>query len=279
MNKIFYAFLLCLPFCSFAQETEYTDQQLLELMAPAGKVHNEALDEILETLKSSYGDVYNKGNSTDMRTTIFELIDKSTIVLVNRKINPTGFDFDKLNFDEINNRLPEYLEFDLPGQVHVIDQGGTLSPAYYEAESALGALMTSGADCAGIESFQKLGREKIGALKSPIEKALWATSVSVAYYSTIYWKENAGKWQQFFHTGTTMKADPGRDIAVADVSGIVYGAVSGGAYGAIGGTVTFPGVGTVAGAAGGAAVGAITGGIGGSAKAAVSSFFNWLMSK
>ncbi|MFL5787941.1 MAG: hypothetical protein ACJ748_07805, partial [Flavisolibacter sp.] len=117
----------------------------------------------------------------------------------------------------------------------------------------------------------------------------------------LYWRDSISKWQNFFgnslgfnHRSPAFltislglstffdnfyfRASPARDIAVADVSGIVTGAVAGCGYGALGGTVALPVVGTVAGCAGVGAVGAIGGGLGNSARKAVESFFNWLTS-
>jgi hypothetical protein len=150
---------------------------------------------------------------------------------------------------------------------------------YYEATSSLGTLMTSDAACIDQDAFYKLGREKIGKLTDPFEKVLWAASVSIAYHSSQYWKENSGKWTQFFGSSTMAKTNPGRDIAAADVSGIIWGGAAGATWGAIGGTVVFPGVGTVTGAAGVGAAGAVTGGIASSGKAAVNSLVNWLFGK
>jgi hypothetical protein len=279
MKKLFYTILFCLPFTLFAQETAYTDEQLLELLSPAGEVHNEGLDFIFEEMRNAYGTVYNRERTLANRTELFNLIDKSTVVLINRRLEVKGIETEHFLENDMNNLLGSYLEFDLPGQVHVIDGNGKLSPQYYEATSSLGTLMASDADCIDQEEFNKLGREKIGKLTDPLEKVLWAASVSIAYHSKKYWKENAGKWTQFFGTSATAKADPGRDIAKADVSGMVWGAAAGATWGAIGGTVVFPGAGTITGAAGVGAAGALTGGIASSGKAAVSSLVNWLFGK
>lgn len=72
--------------------------------------------------------------------------------------------------------------------------------------------------------------------------------------------------------------NPGRDIAVADMAGIVTGAVGGCAYGAVGGSVILPVIRTIGGCAGVGAVGAVGGGLGNSAKKLVESFFTWLTS-
>lgn len=96
---------------------------------------------------------------------------------------------------------------------------------------------------------------------------------SAGYNSIIYWRDNYSKWQSFFGRATALLAKPGKDIGIADISGIVTGAIGGCAWGAAGGTIVLPGAGTVAGCAGVGAIAALGGGLGNSAKKGVAFFF------
>jgi hypothetical protein len=130
MKKLFYFICLCFPFALFAQETVYTDEQLLQLLSPAGEVHNEGLDFLFEEMRNAYGDVYNKERTLANRMELFNLIDKSTVILVNRRMEVKGIETEKFLENDMNNQLGSYLALDLPGQVHVIDGNGKLSPQY-----------------------------------------------------------------------------------------------------------------------------------------------------
>jgi len=276
MKKLFAALLLLVSCTLFAQNETYSDEEILSMMSPVGKVHNECLDEILSDLQATYGRTFTGEPSADKKKEVFQVIDKSVIVLVNRKMAPQGIDAGMFLKNTMNERLPEYVKYNLLGQLRMIDEEHKLSPAFYAAMARLGCLMESGAD---EEAYKETGRTYIGSLQAPMEKIMWAAAVSMGYHSTAYWKENAPKWQAFFSGGQTARPGPARNIAEADVSGIVYGGLSGMAYGAVGGTVALPGIGTVAGAAGCGALGAVTCGLGGSAKTAVSSFVNWVFGK
>lgn len=179
-----------------------------------------------------------------------------------------------------------------------------LSSEFYKAIDALNSLVDNEAQQ---DAYDQLLETQISILKNLDEKMKFASAVSIAFNTMQYWKENISKWETFFsnndqatNSNLTSSLSPdgqknltliiartisqnnsgsnniGRNIGKADISGIISGGLLGCGYGAIGGSVVFPGVGTLTGCAAVGAAGVITGGLGGSATAAIDAFVDWL---
>jgi hypothetical protein len=68
-----------------------------------------------------------------------------------------------------------------------------------------------------------------------------------------------------------------KQIAKSDLTGLVHGGLTGMTYGALGGTLTFPGVGTIVGGTGCGVAGALLGGVGKSLEKSIELFWDWAM--
>jgi|GEM_PF-2307860 hypothetical protein len=277
------------------------DKTIITQFSQIGQIHNDGLNEILESLKSKYGNKYIGGNSVEEHDNLFQLIDKSNQRFVESTIQPKNINIAELieNNKPFDNLIKANFGKDLSTQMRFktnaisIAQKSTiarsvtqeLSENFYAAINELNKLVDNDAEKS---EYDKLLEAKIGGLQTDEEKMKFASAVSIAHSTMQYWKENYNEWKAFFQetkqtsSSTVARAaaaeDGGKKVGKADIAGIITGGVGGCAYGAIGGTVVVPGVGTLAGCAALGSAGAITGGLGNSAKAAVESLIDWLTS-
>ncbi|GAA4320682.1 hypothetical protein GCM10023184_05970 [Flaviaesturariibacter amylovorans] len=260
------------------EEVQLSDDQIIKVTEPVGFLHNQGLDYIYEQLRSSYGEVFPPTKPKEGRPKLYSILDGATLSFAKSTFNSDELDHSRFINGDMTGLIATHAEVPLADLFKVADPEHKLSGEFYEAVTALDGLMQDVDRNQMRCAYDELVKEKIGTLKSYDEKLAWGSAVSIAYHSLAYWEKNRDKWQNFFGSGskTATARKPAKDIAKADVAGIVTGGISGCAYGAVGGTVTMPGIGTVAGCAGGAAVGAVAGGLGSSAKKAAEAFVDWL---
>lgn len=256
---------------------ELTNQQIIDIYSNVGVPHNEGLDYVLQGLKNYYGPVYNGGNSKAAHDLMYQNIDNNTkdYLITKRSVSQSDANSCINNFK--NSPVKEF-GTNLNTNITYSPYYSTLSAKFKTAIRQLNTLIHDEANCYTKANYDAIVSNNIALLPNNNEKVYLVSMCNVGYNSIIYWRDNYSKWQSFFGTATVMKANPAKDIAVADVTGIITGAVGGCAWGALGGTVVLPGAGTITGCAGVGAIGALGGGLGNSAKKAAESFVSWLFS-
>lgn len=254
---------------------ELTNQQIIAIYSNVGVPHNEGLDYVFAGLQTQYGSVYHGGNSKAAHDSMYQNVDKNTIGFLTTKRSVSQSDANSC-INNFKNSPVRSFGTDLTVNITYSPYYGTLSAKFKTAIAQLNTLMHDENKCYTKANYDAIVNNNIALLPNNNEKMYLVSMCSVGYNSIIYWKDNYSKWQTFFGVTTIQLVNPKKDIAIADVSGIITGAVGGCAWGAIGGTIALPGAGTVAGCAGVGAISALGGGLGNSAKKAVESFVSWL---
>jgi hypothetical protein len=265
---------------SSAQKTEvYSDAEIIEKLSTIGELHNQGLDYVFQQLTIKYGKSYSGGFTENERAEMVDFIGDNSLKFSINNIHPTSSIQTAMENCKVNRQF-QYSKLGLVDQVRNSKNAVLLSGSFFDMLKELENLVTDNARNSTKSEFDKLVKSGIAKLSIYNEKVYWVAAVNTAFSSLSYWDANYyGKWDLFFSkniTGTSFKIKPPNSIGVADIAGIITGGAGGAAYGAIGGSVVFPGVGTLVGGAALGAAGAITGGLGGSAAAAVNSFVNWL---
>jgi len=236
--------------------------------------HNEGLAYTLNHLKTYYGPVYTGGNTKADHDLMYQKVDQFNKGYMMNKRSVSQSDANSC-INNFKNSPVKQFGTNITTNITYSPYYSTMSTAFKNAVAQLNTLVHDDANCYTQANYDGIVNSNIALISDKDEKVYLVAMCSIGYNSMIYWRDNYTKWQAFFGTATPL-ASPARDIAVADMTGIVTGAVGGCAWGALGGTVVLPGAGTVAGCAGVGAISALGGGLGNSAKKAVESFFSWL---
>jgi hypothetical protein len=252
-----------------------TNQQIIDIYSNVGVPHNEGLDYVLQGLKNYYGPVYHGGNSKAAHDLMYQNVDNNTKGYLTTKRSVSQSDANSC-INNFKNSPVKKFGTNLNTNITYSPYYSTLSANFKTAISQLNTLVHDETKCYTKTNYDAIVNNNIALLPNNNEKVYLVSMCNVGYNSIIYWRDNYSKWQSFFGAPTPMLANPGKDIGIADVSGIITGAIGGCAWGAAGGTIALPGAGTVAGCAGVGAISALGGGLGNSAKKAVESFINWL---
>jgi hypothetical protein len=291
-----------------AQKTNITTAKLTKNQVTAiydgvGKIHNQALDYIYNSLVEQKDFINATLKTNDEKQTFLNNViakedPKNPIIPIliltgtgptypNPKDNPL---FTLINSTLNRVNLNSKLSISSKGASTLTDvtlQSANMSNEMLAFENELIILTQKNPtdfDLGNYENEINLYNQKVFnkfGINSNTTYALLASSYT-ALYSAKYWKENSQKWidlkDMFTNTNSTVARSEAccGGVVTADAAGAVGGAITGGAAGAMGGTCTIPGVGTVAGAAGGAVVGAVVGGVANSAQQAVTNLLNWL---
>ncbi|MFL5772383.1 MAG: hypothetical protein ACJ75F_04445 [Flavisolibacter sp.] len=297
MFRILFSFLAtCCSVMIHAQKgIAYTDNEIINMYSSVGEIHNKGLESAFNSLQQNYGTKYQGGLSKQDRDNMYRILDANNFAFVTKEIAVNSIDLTQMVNRDVEVR--DYMYKDLVSQFLSSKEGQNLSPEILNAFNELNSLMDDDSRCFNKSEYDRIVQDNIQNLQSFNEKVLLVCGFNIAYNSIQYWNENLVKWQAFFSYSLTRKptippksprpinqysiqafrfTSPGRNIAKADVSGIVWGGTAGCITGAIGGSVTLPGVGTLTGCAGMGAAGAVTAGIGGSLKAAVNALLDWL---
>lgn len=261
---------------------QYSNQKLIKSFTIIGELHNEGLDSIyygLSKLKKQ-----KKLESKDFN----KFIDSATCKFISKKLHVESvapeYYISKLN--EIwNLKLKKGIKSDFD-YVHLANLEETkTSVLLKELLVELTELMQKDTSKHIYDSFLEENITKLGSVEDKIQLI---AGVSIAYNSLKYWNKNVYEWNVLLNDDNNSTDNnklvlaakdlqkAAKNIAVADVTGVIYGGVSGCVFGAVGGTVTLPGIGTVAGCAGVGTLSALTMGLGESAKSAVQSLFDSL---
>lgn len=252
-----------------------TNQQIINIYSNIGVPHNEGLDFVLLELKKYYGSVYNGGNSKAAHDLMYQNVNNNTKGYLTNIRSVSQSDATSCINNYINSPV-KLFGTNLNTNISYSPYFSSFSVKFKTAVSQINTLVHDVSKCYVKANYDSIVNNNINLLVNNNEKVYIVSMCSVGYNSSIYWRDNYTKWQIFFGTPTVLYANPGRDIGIADISGIITGGVGGCAWGAAGGTVVLPGAGTVAGCAGVGVIGALGGGLGGSAKKAVESFITWL---
>ena len=269
----------------FKEKNTYSDSEIVAIFSPLGKLHNDGLDSIYKQLERNNSILIKMPNTIEKRSIVYGIINQSIHKFIDENLRLKNINIDEALqnvFNEPNNSFGKDLVTQITKSRKVINYSST----YLTLINKIDILINENAQ---EQAYKNLIIENISSLSEDFEKMHFVSSVSIAYNSTTYWKNNLEKWRYLLNPiyakkqimNVDVNKDPnktGTDIGKADVSGIIYGAAIGCGIGAIGGSVVLPGVGTVTGCAGMGAAGAITGGLGGSAKTAVDKLIDWILS-
>lgn len=268
--------MLLVVFAHAQDDVYYCNDELLRRFWITGELHNKGLDEVLGGLKATYGDQFKEEKTQEAQDKIFGVVNELGAGFTTKTLQVSGIDL--LDFIR-NSTFPKGKDaaLSLPGQLTSLQSDAKYSAELLAALEALDAQMESGSELSE-DNYRNLAAKQMPLIRNYFERVYWVMAVSTAYFSLKYWGSNMVYWVNFLNGGgsATQRTHPGKEIAKADVTGVIVGGAGGAIYGAIGGTATFPGVGTIVGAAGGGAAGAVVGGVTGSAKAAVSAFVGWV---
>ncbi len=306
MKKILIIILVLSTHVGYSQKVgtnnSLTKSKVIEIFDGVGKIHNQSLDYIYNSLLEQKDLINSTLKANDEKQTFLSNIiskedPKNPIIPIlsggtgptypNPKDNPLYLVLTN-TINKVNTNAKS--SFTSRGSKSLTDvaletSNMTIDEAAFENELILLTLKNkTDMDLVTYERDLNLYNQKVFekfGINSTSTYALLASSYT-ALYSAKYWKENSQKWIDLKEIITnTNPTNFAREaccggVVTADAAGAVGGAITGGAAGAMGGTCTIPGVGTVAGGAAGAVVGAVVGGVANSAQQAVTNLLNWL---
>jgi hypothetical protein len=276
MKKILLSFALVmfLSFVGFSQ-TSYTREQILEEMAKAGEMHNQALDYVFSKIQANPSILNNVNNSASDKMSFIE-----QIILNNReRSNPLNLylnDQNKApilssNVKKIDSIILNALQSEPRNSfADIVEKTIQLSSdevAFYGQLSAIISNNESNMQNLEIElnSFNDSVFNFYG-LNSKSTLTLIGAS-AFAKSSANYWYTNTTKWVSLSSNGGGLNSRKTCRTVKADVVGGVSGAIGGGISGAIVGGI---------GAVPGAIVGGLGGALAGSVGEAVGCLIDWL---